>query len=147
MESRKTPDHIWGNLSNSGSASRHDCEVDMIVCNCLLNKDETTYNFFPMYMFACLQHATVFFNFTSERVSPITIANISDCNIYPSATARLFAIRNGGSFSMSTGYVNLQFRPSTKVSLISSKFAEADSIGLFSLLYVTARWSPKSHTL
>jgi len=44
---------------------------------------------------------------------------------------------------MSTGYVNLQFRPSTKVSLISSKFAEADSIELFSLLYVTARWSPK----
>ena len=33
---------------------------------------------------------------------------------------------------MSTGYVNLQLRPSTKVSLISSKFAEADLIELFS---------------
>jgi len=71
------------------------------------------------------------FNFTSECVSLITIANISDCNLYPSATSRLFAIRNGASFSMSTGYVNLQLRPSTKVSLMSSKFAEADSIGHF----------------
>ena len=60
------------------------------------------------------------FNFTSECVSLITIANISDCNFYPLATARLFAIRNGASFSMSTGYVNLQFRPSTKISLMSS---------------------------
>ena len=118
----------------------------MIVCNCLLNKDETTYNFFPMYMFACLQHMTVIlflFEFTFTASSPlgrfgrlsrrslqlyvralsvslITIANISDCNLYPSATANLFAIRNGGSFSMSTGYLNLQLRPSTKVSIMSS---------------------------
>ena len=115
----------------------------MIVSNRLLNKDETTYNFFPMYMF-CLQHATVFlFEFTFTASSPlghfgrfsrrslqlyvralsvslITIANISDCNLYPSATTRLFAIRNGASFSMSTGYVNLQLRPSTEVSLMSS---------------------------
>jgi len=118
----------------------------MTVCNFLLNKDETTYNFFPTYMFACLQHATVIlflfeFAFTASSllgrfdqfsrrslqlyvrassVSLITIANISDCNLYPSATTRLFAIRNGASFSMSTGYVNLQLRPSTEVSLMSS---------------------------
>jgi len=143
IESRKT------SREASQIQARHldnDWEIDMIVCNCLLNKDETTYNFFPMYMFACLQHMTVIlflFEFTFTASSPlgrfgrlsrrslqlyvralsvslITIANISDCNLYPSATANLFAIRNGGSFSMSTGYLNLQLRPSTKVSIMSS---------------------------
>ena len=112
----------------------------LIVC-WIKTRPRTT--FFPMYMFACLQHATVFlfeFTFTASSllghfgqfsrqslqlyvralsVSLITIANISDCNLYPSATARLFAIRNGASFSMATGCLNLQSRPSTKVSLMS----------------------------
>jgi len=133
----------------------------MIVCNFLLNKDETTYNFFPMYMFVCLQHATVIlflFEFTFSRrslqlnvrasgVSLITIANISDCNLYPSVTARLFVMRNGGSFSMSTGYVNLQFRSSTKVSLMSSACQSLPRWIQSNFSQTSSRWSPKFHTL
>jgi len=114
----------------------------LIVC-WIKTRPHTT--FFPMYMFACPQHATVvlfLFEFTLTASSPlghfgrfsrrslqlyvralsvslITIANISDCNLYPSATAKLFSIRDGASFSMSTGYVNLQLRPSTKVLIMS----------------------------
>jgi len=142
----------------------------MIVCNCLLNKDETTYNFFPTYMFACLQHATVIlflFEFTFTASSPLDcfgqfsrrslqlyvgalsvsliIANI--CNLYPSATARLFAIRDGASFSMSTGYVNLQLRPSTKVSLMSSACQSLPRRIQSNFSQTSSRWSLKFHTL
>ena len=79
--------------------------------------------------------------------SLITIANIPDCNLYPSATARLFAIRDGASFSMSTGYVNLQFRPSTKVSLMSSACQSLPRRTQSNLSQTSSRWSSKFHTL
>ena len=76
----------------------------VIVC-WIKTRPHTT--FFPCTCSCVFNMWQLFFNFTSGRVSLITIENISDCNLYPSATTRLFAIRNGGSFSMSTGYVNL----------------------------------------
>jgi len=138
----------------------------LIVC-WIKTRPHTT--FFPMYMFACPQHATVvlfLFEFTLTASSPlghfgrfsrrslqlyvralsvslITIANISDCNLYPSATAKLFSIRNRGSFLMSTGYLNLQFRLSTKVSLMSSACQSLPRRIQLNFSQTSSRWSPK----
>jgi len=147
----------------------------MIVCNCLLNKDKITYNLLFSHVHVRVSstyddYSLSFFEFTFTASSPlgcfgqfsrrslqlyvralsvslITIANISDCNLYPSATARLFSIRNGASFSMSTGYLNLQLRPSTKVSLMSSACQSLPRRIQSNFSQTSSRWFPKFHTL
>ena len=117
----------------------------LIVC-WIKTRPHTT--FFPMYMFACLQHATAILQLYVRALSvSLIIANISDCNLYPSATARLFAIRNRALFLMSTGYLNLQFRPSTKVSIMSSACQSLPRRIQSNLSQTSSRWSSKFHTL